>query len=275
MPIQAATTRHGCVAHILVHRASAPVERRSCADRRSIRSSSAVAPASRNGEGGLYRTRGEGHPGSPYDRRACPSSRSTRSPASRHSPPTPSRRCHPRRGRTTEAAPATSAPLPPTRRRSAAARCCRGCSPRPAGGGWGPPRWGARRPPPPPSPPPPCPPPPPARVPRPAHDEGEVATARAAKAAGTVMILSTFATRSVEEVCATGACVWFQLYPLRDRGATRALVERAVDAGAQAIVLTVDMPVLGKRESDISVPLKLPPGVRYAHLADGTDTVHV
>src|SRR3954447_6327911 len=108
-----------------------------------------------------------------------------------------------------------------------------------------------------------------------AHDDGEVATARAAKAAGTVMILSTFATRSVEEVCAPGACVWFQLYPLRDRGATRALVERAVDAGAQAIVLTVDMPVLGKRGSDISVPLQLPPGVRYAHLADGTDTVHV
>jgi 4-hydroxymandelate oxidase len=108
-----------------------------------------------------------------------------------------------------------------------------------------------------------------------ADDEGEVATGRAAAAAGTVMMLSTFSTRSVEDVCATGAEVWFQLYPLRDRGATRELVQRALAAGARAVVLTVDMAVLGKRESDISVPLRLPPDVRYAHLADGTDTVHV
>jgi 4-hydroxymandelate oxidase len=108
-----------------------------------------------------------------------------------------------------------------------------------------------------------------------ADADGEVATARAAAAAGTVMTLSTFATRSVEDVCATGANVWFQLYPLRDRGATRDLVRRAIAAGARAIVLTADMPVLGKRESDISVPLRLPPDVRYAHLPDTTDTVQV
>jgi 4-hydroxymandelate oxidase len=108
-----------------------------------------------------------------------------------------------------------------------------------------------------------------------ADPEGEVATARAAAAAGTVMTLSTFATRSVEDVCAAGAAVWFQLYPLRDRGATRELVNRATAAGARAIVLTADMPVLGKRESDISVPLRLPPGVRYAHLPESMDTVHV
>ena len=88
-------------------------------------------------------------------------------------------------------------------------------------------------------------------------------------------MISTFATRSVEDVCAAGAAVWFQLYPLRDRGATRELVTRATAAGARAIVLTADMPVLGKRESDISVPLRLPPGVRYAHLPESMDTVHV
>ena len=85
-----------------------------------------------------------------------------------------------------------------------------------------------------------------------AHADGECATARAAAAAGTIFCLSTAASRSIEEVAAAApdARRWFQLYPTEDRDFTRALVERAVRAGYEAIVLTVDLPVFGYRESD-------------------------
>jgi 4-hydroxymandelate oxidase len=82
--------------------------------------------------------------------------------------------------------------------------------------------------------------------------EAEVATARAAAAAGIPFVLSTFSTRSIEEVAAAtpDATRWFQLYAQADPGQTRALVERAADAGYRAIVLTVDLPVLGYRERE-------------------------
>ena len=99
-----------------------------------------------------------------------------------------------------------------------------------------------------------------------AHAEGEVATARAAAAAGTVMILSTLSTCGVEEVCATGATVWLQLYVYRDRGATRALVERAEAAGCKAIVLTVDAQLWGRRERDVRNRFQLPAGMRVENL---------
>jgi len=99
-----------------------------------------------------------------------------------------------------------------------------------------------------------------------AHEEGEVATARAAAALGTVMILSTLSTRSIEDVCAVGGDVWFQLYFYRDRGATRALVERAEAAGCGAIVLTVDAQVWGRRERDVHNRFTLPPGLRVENL---------
>jgi 4-hydroxymandelate oxidase len=84
-----------------------------------------------------------------------------------------------------------------------------------------------------------------------AHPDGEVATARAAAAAGAGMILSTLATSSIEEVRpATTGPLWFQLYIYRDRDASRALVERAERAGCTALVLTVDSPLLGRRERD-------------------------
>jgi 4-hydroxymandelate oxidase len=99
-----------------------------------------------------------------------------------------------------------------------------------------------------------------------AHPEGEVATARAAAAAGTVMTLSTLSTRAVEDVCATGAAVWLQLYVFRDRGVTRGVVERAVAAGCRAIVLTVDAQMWGRRERDIRNRFQLPPGFRLENL---------
>jgi 4-hydroxymandelate oxidase len=97
--------------------------------------------------------------------------------------------------------------------------------------------------------------------------EGELATARAAGAEGTVMILSTLSTTSLEEVtaAATGP-VWFQLYIYKDRQATEGLVRRAEAAGCKALVLTVDAPILGRRERDVRNRFRLPPGLAVANL---------
>jgi 4-hydroxymandelate oxidase len=92
--------------------------------------------------------------------------------------------------------------------------------------------------------------------------EGEAATARGAARAGTVMILSTLSTTALEEVVpAAAGRLWFQLYVYRDRGATRGLVERAEAAGCKALVLTVDVPVLGRRERDVRNRFRLPEGI--------------
>jgi 4-hydroxymandelate oxidase len=99
-----------------------------------------------------------------------------------------------------------------------------------------------------------------------AHEEGEVATARAAAAQGTVMTLSTLSTCRVEDVCAACATVWFQLYVYRDRGATRALVERAEAAGCKALVLTVDAQLWGRRERDVRNRFTLPPELALSNL---------
>ncbi|MGQ0640921.1 MAG: alpha-hydroxy acid oxidase [Gemmatimonadaceae bacterium] len=96
-----------------------------------------------------------------------------------------------------------------------------------------------------------------------AHAEGECATARAAKRLATVMVVSTTATVGLADVrAATDAPMWFQCYIYRDRGVTQALLERARDVGYQAIVLTVDAPMLGRRERDVRHGFHLPVGVR-------------
>lgn len=104
-----------------------------------------------------------------------------------------------------------------------------------------------------------------------ATPEGELATARAAGAAGTVMILSTLSTSRIEDVVAAASGpVWFQLYVYKDRGATEALVRRAEAAGCGALVLTVDTPLIGRRERDVRNRFALPPGLSVANLlADG------
>jgi 4-hydroxymandelate oxidase len=99
-----------------------------------------------------------------------------------------------------------------------------------------------------------------------ACDDGELATARAAAASGTVMILSTASTCSIEDVGAVGGQLWFQLYVYADRGLTKALVERAEAAGMKAIVLTVDAPILGRRERDLRNRFHLPDGIRLANV---------
>ncbi|MFB2918337.1 alpha-hydroxy acid oxidase [Aerosakkonema funiforme] len=104
-----------------------------------------------------------------------------------------------------------------------------------------------------------------------AHPEGEIATAKAVRQLGTVMVLSTLATKSVEEVAKIDCLRWFQLYVHRDRGLTKALVERASQAGFQALCLTVDAPVLGRREKDRRNQFVLPSGMALANLVNIAD----
>lgn len=101
-----------------------------------------------------------------------------------------------------------------------------------------------------------------------AHPVGEVGTAKAAEAAGTVMILSTLSTTSLEDVrrSAPNCLLWYQLYVYRNRSLTESLVKRAVRAGYSALVLTVDAPVFGLRVADVKNRFSLPPGLKLANL---------
>ena len=81
--------------------------------------------------------------------------------------------------------------------------------------------------------------------------------------------LSTLATSSAAEVAATGAPRWFQLYVFRDEGVTRHLVESAREHGFSALVLTVDAPVLGRRERDFRTGFTIPPAVSIVSLGRG------
>jgi isopentenyl diphosphate isomerase/L-lactate dehydrogenase-like FMN-dependent dehydrogenase len=92
------------------------------------------------------------------------------------------------------------------------------------------------------------------------YADGELAMARGAAAAGAAMCLSTFATSTIEEVAeaAPGAPRWFQLYWSSDRGFVRDVVQRAEAAGFGAIVLTIDLPRLGRRERDLRTGFEVP-----------------
>jgi 4-hydroxymandelate oxidase len=101
-----------------------------------------------------------------------------------------------------------------------------------------------------------------------ACEQGEIATARAARTAGTVFILSSLSNIAMEPVFAEAASPrWFQLYMYKDRGITSELVKRAESAGAEAIMLTVDAPGLGTRERDVRNGFQLPAGLTAANLA--------
>ena len=100
-----------------------------------------------------------------------------------------------------------------------------------------------------------------------AHPDGELATARVVRDAGSLMILSTLASESIESVSEVGAQRWFQLYIQKDRDLTRELTERAHAAGYRALVLTVDTPTAGTRYCDERNGFQLPDGVTLANLA--------
>jgi isopentenyl diphosphate isomerase/L-lactate dehydrogenase-like FMN-dependent dehydrogenase len=116
----------------------------------------------------------------------------------------------------------------------------------------------------------------PLAIQRMAHADGELATARAAAAAGTIMCLSSGATARPVEVAAAapGAPKWYQVYVFGDRAITTELVEEACAGGFSALVLTVDVPYLGRRERDIRVDFKIPQGITPTGdlFADGFDT---
>lgn len=82
---------------------------------------------------------------------------------------------------------------------------------------------------------------------RAAHADGEVATARGAAQAGSLMGVSTNAGMTFEQIGETGVAWWMQCYVLRDRGLTKAMVQRARAAGASAVVLTADTPIVGRK----------------------------
>ncbi|XP_068135727.1 2-Hydroxyacid oxidase 1 [Hyperolius riggenbachi] len=97
-----------------------------------------------------------------------------------------------------------------------------------------------------------------------AHPDGETATVRACKALGTGMMLSSWATSTIEEVAeaAPDSIRWMQLYIYKDRNLTKSLVKRAERQGYKGIFLTVDTPYLGRRLDDVRNRFQLPPHLR-------------
>ena len=89
-----------------------------------------------------------------------------------------------------------------------------------------------------------------------AHPHGEEATARAAAAAGTIMCLSSAATCPPSQL--TDGERWFQVYVWKERALTEAAIAEAVEHGYSALVLTVDVPYIGRRERDIRIDFKVP-----------------
>ena len=100
-----------------------------------------------------------------------------------------------------------------------------------------------------------------------ADPEGEKAVARAAAAVGTVQVLSTGAAFTIEEVAEAAAGPrWFQLYCVQSLELSLRLVGRAEAAGYSAIVLTVDVPILGRRDRDVRTGFELPEGMGWKSL---------
>lgn len=103
-----------------------------------------------------------------------------------------------------------------------------------------------------------------------ACSDGELAVARAAARAGLPYSLSTMGTRSIEEVASvSNGAKWFQVYTWRDRGLVKDLVDRAAAAGYEAIILTIDTALLGRRERDVRRGYTLPPKVGLGTIVDG------
>jgi 4-hydroxymandelate oxidase len=98
------------------------------------------------------------------------------------------------------------------------------------------------------------------------HPDGELALAAAARSAGAVFISSLLSSYTIEEIASVGAQTWFQLYWLRDRLETAQLISRAEQAGCRALMLTVDVPRMGRRLRDMRNAFALPSTVVAANL---------
>ncbi|MGA8613781.1 MAG: alpha-hydroxy acid oxidase [Xanthobacteraceae bacterium] len=101
------------------------------------------------------------------------------------------------------------------------------------------------------------------------HGDGEILACRAAQAAGIPFCLSTMSICSIEDVAgAVDKPFWFQLYVMKDRGFIRSLIERAAAAKCSALVLTVDLQILGQRHRDIKNGMTVPPELRIKNFID-------
>jgi len=101
------------------------------------------------------------------------------------------------------------------------------------------------------------------------HGDGEILSAQAAEEAELPFILSTMSINSIEQVAeATTKPFWFQLYVIRDRGFSKDILSRAAKAGCSALVLTVDLQVLGQRHRDIRNGMTVPPQIRLKNIID-------
>lgn len=103
------------------------------------------------------------------------------------------------------------------------------------------------------------------------HPDGELALARAAAETGIPYVISTLSSYTLERIAEAGVS-WFQLYWLRDRSVVEALVDRAGEAGCAALMVTVDVPVMGRRLRDVRNSFALPADVVAANLVDGVAT---
>jgi len=103
-----------------------------------------------------------------------------------------------------------------------------------------------------------------------AHSPGELSVARSAQRAHLPYTLSTLSTRSIEEVAdVSSGRKWFQVYVWKDRALVRDMIERAAASGYEAIVITVDTAVLGRRERDVRRGFSLPPKIGPGTIVDG------
>ena len=101
------------------------------------------------------------------------------------------------------------------------------------------------------------------------HHDGETAAARAAHRAGVVYTLSSLSTVSIEDLAAASdGPRWFQIYVWKDRGLVREFFDRCRAAGYDALMLTVDMPVLGQRERDLRNGMTIPPSLTLGSALD-------
>jgi L-lactate dehydrogenase (cytochrome) len=101
------------------------------------------------------------------------------------------------------------------------------------------------------------------------HGDGEILACRAAQASGIPFTLSTMSICAIEDVAkAVGKPFWFQLYVIKDRGFSRALSERAAAARCSALVLTLDLQVLGQRHCDIRNGMTVPPQIKLGNIID-------
>lgn len=103
------------------------------------------------------------------------------------------------------------------------------------------------------------------------HPDGELAMAEATARAGIPMVLSTLSSYPMEEVAKAADQLWFQLYWLRDRRLVEELIARAEEIGCRALVVTVDLPMQGRRLRDVRNAFHLPPEVIAANLQPGAE----